>query len=336
MQRAGQCPSRSFNFNIAPTGRTEAGKRAPFQKKGTALRFAELFSGTHSGPRRSNRRRVCLAGVSHACCTPFVEDHRYPGADCCSCSAQDFKKQVIYQIVTDRFFDGDASNNNPSQSAGLFDATKTNWHLYWGGDLAGIQQKMSYIKGLGATAIWISPPLDNLNLNIPDGSGNPTATYHGYAARDFKRIEEHFGSSTNTWTAFDNLVSAAHANGIKVIVDFAPNHSNDNTAGEVGSLYDNGTFLAAYNNDPNGYFHHNPNISNFDDRYQLQYDTLFNLSDLNQENATIDAYLKAALQQLQQHGVDAFRIDAVKHVTWGWEYSMVNSAFTTGPSFFYR
>ena len=54
------------------------------------------------------------------------------------CSAQDFKKQVIYQIVTDRFFDGDTSNNNPSQSAGLFDATKTNWHLYWGGDLVAL------------------------------------------------------------------------------------------------------------------------------------------------------------------------------------------------------
>src|SRR5438045_2526015 len=109
------------------------------------------------------------------------------------CCAQDFKKQVIYQIITDRFFDGDTSNNNPPQSAGLFDATKGNPRLYWGGDLAGIQQKMSYIKGLGATAIWISPPVDNLNLNIPDAQGNPTATYHGYAARDFKRIEEHFG-----------------------------------------------------------------------------------------------------------------------------------------------
>jgi glycosidase len=250
-------------------------------------------------------------------------------------SAQDFKKQVIYQIVTDRFFDGDTTNNNPSQSAGLFDATKTNWRLYWGGDLAGIQQQMSYIKGLGVTAIWISPPVDNLNLNIPDGSGNPTAAYHGYAARDFKRIEEHFGSSTNSWTAFDNLVSAAHSNGIKIIVDFAPNHTNDNTAGEVGSLFDNGTFVAAFNNDPNGVFHHNPNIADFNDRYQLQYFTLFNLSDLNQENGTVDTYLKAALQQLQQHGVDAFRIDAVKHVTWGWEYSMANSAFTFGPSFFY-
>jgi len=252
-----------------------------------------------------------------------------------SASAQDFKKQVIYQIVTDRFFNGDTSNDNPAQSSGLFDATKTNWQLYWGGDLAGIQQKIAYIKGLGATAIWISPPVDNLNLNIPDSSGNPTATYHGYQARDFKRIEEHFGAAANSFTAFDNLISTAHTNGIKVIVDFAPNHTNANNAGEFGSLYDSGTFLAAYNNDPSGYFHHNANIADFNDRYQLQYFTLFSLSDLNQENASVDSYLKAAMQQLQQHGVDGFRIDAVKHVTWGWEYSMANSAFSFGPSFFF-
>jgi glycosidase len=249
--------------------------------------------------------------------------------------AQDFKKQVIYQIVTDRFFNGDTSNDNPSQSSGLFDATQTNWHLYWGGDLAGIQQKMSYLQGLGVTAIWISPPVDNLNLNIPDSNNNPTASYHGYGARDFKRIEEHFGSSSNDWTAFDNMVSAAHTDGIKVIIDFAPNHSNPDNAGEYGSLYDDGTFVAACNNDPNGIFHHNPDISNFDDRYQLQYYTLEGLCDLNQENSTVDAYLKAAVQQLQSHGVDAFRIDAVKHVTWGWEYSMSNAAFTYGSSFFF-
>jgi len=250
-------------------------------------------------------------------------------------TAQDYKKQIIYQVITDRFVNGDASNDNPSQSSGLFDSTKTNWQLYWGGDLAGIQSKMSYLKGMGITALWISPPVDNLNLNIPDGSGNATASYHGYAARDFKRIEEHFGSTTNSWTAFDNFISAAHSNGIKIIVDFAPNHTNNNSAGEYGSLYDSGTFLAACNNDPNGMFHHNANISDFNDRYQLQYYTLFSLCDFNQENATSDAYLKAALQQLQQHGVDGFRIDAVKHVTWGWEYSMSNAAFTYGGSFLF-
>ena len=249
--------------------------------------------------------------------------------------AADFKREVIYQIVTDRFFDGSTANNNPSQSAGLYDSTKTNWREYWGGDLAGIQQKMSYLAGLGVTAIWISPPVDNLNTNIPDGSGNPTASYHGYQGRDFKKIEEHFGNTSNTWTDFDNLVTAAHANGIKVVIDFAPNHTTQDNAGEFGAFYDNGTFVGNYTSDTNGYFHHNGNISDFNDRYQLQYYALFDLSDLNQENATVDGYLKAAAQQFQQHGVDGFRIDAVKHANWGWEYSFANSIYTYGDSFLF-
>lgn len=251
--------------------------------------------------------------------------------------AADFKRETIYQIITDRFFDGDTSNNNPSQSSGLYDSTKTNWRAYWGGDLAGIQQKVSYLAGMGVTAIWISPHVDNLNTNIPDGSGNPTASYHGYQGRDFKRVEEHFGNSTNAWTAFDNLVTAAHANGIKVIVDFAPNHSTQNNAGEFGALYDNGILLGNYTNDTNGYYHHNANISGggWDDRYQVQYYTLFDLADLNQETSAVDGYLKAAAQLYQQHGVDGFRVDAIKHVTWGWQYSLANSIYTYGDSFIF-
>ncbi|MGP0074461.1 MAG: alpha-amylase family glycosyl hydrolase [Bryobacteraceae bacterium] len=249
-------------------------------------------------------------------------------------SAQDFKKQVIYQIVTDRFFNGDPSNDNPPQSPGLFDATQMNWHAYWGGDLAGIQQKMAYIKGMGVTAIWISPVVDNENLNT--SSGTPIwAPYHGYAARDFMRVEEHFGDAQNSWTAFDNMVAAAHSNGIKVIVDWAENDSNDQGDGEHGALYNNGVFMASDSNDPNGYFHHNPAIGDFNDRYQLQYLTLEGLEDLNQENSTIDNYLKTAIHQLQQHGADGFRLDALKHVTWGWEYSLANSVFSTAPSFIY-
>ncbi len=249
-------------------------------------------------------------------------------------AAQDFKKQVIYQIVTDRFFDGSTANDNPSQSAGLFDSTQTNWYAYWGGDLAGIQQKMAYIKGMGVTAIWISPTVDNENLNM--NSGTPiSAPYHGYDARDFMKVEEHFGDSSNSWTAFTNLVNAAHSNGIKVIVDWANNHSNYNAGGEYGALYNNGTFMASDSNDPNGYFHHNPNISDYNDRYQLQYYTLDGLEDLNQENSTIDSYLKTAIHQFQSHGADAFRLDAIKHVTWGWEYSLANSVFNRSPSFLY-
>jgi glycosidase len=248
-----------------------------------------------------------------------------------SLQAQDFKREVIYQIATDRFFDGSAGNNNPAQSPGLYDSTKTVWRKYWGGDHQGIQQKIAYLQGMGVTAIWISPPVDNLNLGITFG-GEVTAPYHGYQARDFKKLEEHFGDTNNGWAAFDAMVAAAHAAGIKVIVDFAPNHSNQNDAGEFGALYDNGVFLGSYTNDPGGYFFKNPNISNWDNRYELQYYTLFNLTDINPGHASMDAYLKASLALFQQHGVDGFRIDAPKHAIWGWQDSMTNAIFTNGPS----
>src|SRR5215210_9396307 len=147
--------------------------------------------------RQARRIFVTLSLIFATCFSPF------------SSLASDFKREVIYQIITDRFFDGSSTNNNPSQSSGLYDSTKTNWRAYWGGDLPGIQQKMSYLAGMGVTAIWISPPVDNLNTNIPDSGGNPTASYHGYQGRDFKRIEEHFGNGGNTWAEFDALVAAA-------------------------------------------------------------------------------------------------------------------------------
>ncbi|HEY2857212.1 MAG TPA: alpha-amylase family glycosyl hydrolase [Terracidiphilus sp.] len=266
--------------------------------------------------------RAFTAAIAVACAFTGVSLH-----------SQDFKKQVIYQVVTDRFNDGDTTNDNPAESSGLFDSSHTNWQAYWGGDLAGIQQKLSYIKGMGATAIWVSPVVNNENLNC--GSGTVSAPYHSYWNRDFMQIEEHFGDNSNSFAAFDSLVTALHANGMKMIVDQANNHSNPDNCGEIGSLYNNGTFMAAANNDPNGLFHHNPDIADFNDRYQLQYYTLSDLTDLNQENGTIDSYLKSAATQLQNHHVDAFRLDAIKHVTWGWEYSFANAVFNNAPSFLY-
>ncbi|HJZ97334.1 MAG TPA: alpha-amylase family glycosyl hydrolase, partial [Candidatus Solibacter sp.] len=143
------------------------------------------------------------------------------------------------------------------------------------------------------------------------------------------------GAGGNSWTAFDNLVTAAHQNGMKVIGDWANNHSNYNAGGEFGALYNNSTFMASAGNDPSGYFHHNPDIADYNDRYQLQYYTLVGLEDLNQESATIDGYLKSAIHQFQAHGVDGFRLDAIKHVTWGWEYSLANSVYSQAPSFLY-
>ncbi|HXY16079.1 MAG TPA: alpha-amylase family glycosyl hydrolase [Terriglobales bacterium] len=250
-----------------------------------------------------------------------------------------FKQQVIYQIVTDRFFDGDTTNDDPAMSQGLFDPMHANFQAYWGGDFAGIQQKMAYLAGMGVTAIWISPPVDNIDVAAMY-NGSPYAPYHGYWAHDMMCLEEHFGNATNPcdWTAFDNMVAAAHQNGIRVIVDFAANDTNPDNAGEFGLLLSMGQPFASFQNDalpPGNFFHHNPDISDFNDPYQLQYYTLEDLADLNQDNASIDQYLKGALLRFMNHGVDAFRLDAVKDVTWGWEYSLANVAFTAGPTFLY-
>lgn len=243
----------------------------------------------------------------------------------------DIHQGFIYQIVTDRFFDGDTTNNNPAESPGLYDANglsspaNADWNLYWGGDLAGIQQKLSYLQLMGVAGIWISPPMNNIRVNA--GASNGETGYHGYWTRDWMQIDEHFGDDTNSWTAFDNLVTAAHADGIRVYVDFPANDSNPIGAGEDGSLYNNGTLVTTYSTDTGTtpYYHHNPNISNYEDRYQVQYYTLESLADLDQTNPWVDSYLKAAVTNFLAHGVDGFRFDATQEVNWGWEYSLENT-----------
>jgi glycosidase len=253
--------------------------------------------------------------------------------------AQDFKKDVIYQIITDRFFDGDPSNNDPPQSKGMYDPTKTNWQAYWGGDLAGIQAKLPYLHAMGVTALWISPPVDNSNRPWmgPDGKPVPYlfAPYHGYGARDFKRIEEHFGSAKNDWKAFDEMVSAAHKLGMKIIVDFSPNDTNLINTGEFGAVYDDGKLLGTYADDTKHLYHHNGPVIDWHDRYQIQYCNVYDLADFDHQNQIVDRYIKEAITRFQDHGADAFRIDAVKHISWGWVYSLADTARAHKPAFIF-
>lgn len=235
------------------------------------------------------------------------------------------KQDVCYQIVTDRFANGDTSNDNPAKSPGLYDSTKTNWKMYWGGDFAGIQQKLGYLKDMGVTAIWISPPTDNIDVPVVY-SGVENTGYHGYWTRDFKKTEEHFGSLSD----FQNLITAAHNNGIKVIMDWAPNHtspasSTDTSFADNGALYDNGTLIGKYGSDSAGLFHHNGGITNYDDRYQDQYLNLADLADLDQQNATVNSILKTDVNYWMDQGVDGIRMDAVKHMTPGWQTSFADT-----------
>lgn len=277
--------------------------------------------------QRHTRRRV-LAALSASALLAAVAPAAVSHADAPVSNRSSLKQDLCYQIATDRFFNGNTANDNPSKSPGLYDSTKSNWKMYWGGDFAGIQQKLIYLKNMGVTSIWISPHIDNVDVPVVY-SGVTNTGYHGYWARDFKRTEEHFG----TLTEFDSLISAAHAQGIKVIMDWAPNHTSpasaeDASFAENGKLYNDGTLIGSYNSDPNGYFHHNGGITNYDDMYQNQYKNMADLADLEQQNSTINTLMKDNANYWMNRGVDGIRVDAVKHMTPGWQTSFADSVQT--------
>ncbi|AEK73548.1 cyclomaltodextrin glucanotransferase [Thermococcus sp. 4557] len=242
------------------------------------------------------------------------------------------ERDVIYQVMVDRFYDGNQSNNEP-----FYDPTHTSYRLYWGGDLEGLTEKLDYIQSLGVSTIWVSPLNDNIN-RMAAGS----APYHGYWTRDYKRIDEHFG----TWEDFKRLVQEARRRGICIIVDYVPNHSNPATDGEFGALYDNGTFVTDYYRDTknatvNPYtgirenvYHHNGNIFTWEG-IPLKYANLFGLADFNQLNPWVDSYLTEGALLFADSGACGFRIDAVKHMELGWLESLYLRLYSRAPLFIY-
>ena len=125
------------------------------------------------------------------------------------------ESDIIYMILTDRFYDADPTNNgtlNQEYRPGQLKYTQ-------GGDWKGITQKLDYIKNLGVTAIWISPPSQN-ELLSRDGE---ESGYHGYFTHDYNSADPHFGTKQD----LIDLVSAAHSKGLKVILDVVPNHTAD-------------------------------------------------------------------------------------------------------------
>ncbi len=129
---------------------------------------------------------------------------------------------VVYLIMPDRFSDGDPSNNDPFASRGLFD--RSNPHRYHGGDLQGVINHLPYLKDLGVTAVWMTPVYQNvMHLNSREtDNGNPISDYHGYGAIDYYGVEDHFG----TMATLQQLVTKAHALGIKIIQDQVANHTS--------------------------------------------------------------------------------------------------------------
>jgi alpha-amylase len=124
----------------------------------------------------------------------------------------DWSEAVLYFVITDRWADGDLTND--------LEVDRSAKGTFHGGDLRGLREHLDEIAGLGATAIWITPTVQNID-GFVTGAGFPDWAYHGYWADDFTRLDPRFGSEAE----LKALVDECHRRGIKVLLDVVYNHA---------------------------------------------------------------------------------------------------------------
>ena len=132
-------------------------------------------------------------------------------------------KERFYFLMADRFANGDTGNDLGGLTGGRLETgfDPTDKGFYHGGDLKGVTSHLDYIKGLGTTAIWLTPSFKNRPVQ---GTGaNVSAGYHGYWITDFTQIDPHLGTNDD----MKNLIDQAHAKGMKVFFDIITNHTAD-------------------------------------------------------------------------------------------------------------
>jgi pullulanase-type alpha-1,6-glucosidase len=263
-------------------------------------------------------------------------------------------KERFYFVMADRFANGSTANDAGGLTGGRLETglDPTDKGFYHGGDLAGLTQKLDYIKGLGTTAIWLTPSFKNKPVQ---GSGtDASAGYHGYWITDFTRIDPHLGTNAD----MKRLVDAAHRKGMKVFFDIITNHTADVIDYQqkqytyvdkatkpyldaAGKAFDDkqyaggGTFpkLDAKTSFPYTPVFRTPADAtvkvpawlNDPTRYHNRGDSTYvgesteygdfsGLDDLFTEQPTVVDGMTKIYQQWVDFGVDGFRIDTVKHV----------------------
>ena len=234
------------------------------------------------------------------------------------------RDDVIYLIMPDRFADGDPSNNMPKGAApGTYDRQAAK--AYHGGDLKGIQDHLPYLKDLGVTTLWLNPIFDN---------DNSSEGYHGYGASDLYAVEDHFG----TLQEFQQLVEAAHQQGIKILLDMVPNHVGPKHPWATSQPTPNwlhGTTANHINTD-----YEYPPVTDphaVEKNYRSALDGWFAniLPDLAQENPLTAEYLQQnAYWWMEIGGVDGFRIDTFPYVPRTFWTKYLQNLQTTYPNFF--
>jgi glycosidase/phosphoribosyl-AMP cyclohydrolase len=215
---------------------------------------------------------------------------------------KDVRSWNMYFVLIDRFKDGNADNTRKVDDPDIH--PKAN---YYGGDLAGITQKIKdgYFKKLNITALWLSPisqnPEDAWGLWDKGGVKTKFSGYHGYWPVSSSKIDDRFGTSDE----FKELLSVAHKNGIAVILDYVANHVH-----KLHPVYQENPEWATNLYLPDGTM----NTELWDEqRLTTWFDTFMPTLDFSKPEV-IETMTDSALFWIEEYDLDGFRHDATKHI----------------------
>ncbi len=272
---------------------------------------------------------ACCALLSFGCVPRIADQQIAPQSGALGplhVASPDWRDQVIYFAMIDRFDDGDPSNND--QGAG--ELMPSDGARYSGGDLAGLQRRLDYIQALGATALWITPPVAHRWWDPAARYGG----YHGYWAEHFAEVDRHFG----TLADYQALSRALHGRGMYLVQDIVVNHtgnyfsyrnawnSDDPVQGfalQADHLGRTAPSQAPFDqNDARrsehraaDIYHWTPAIRDYRDPEQEFRFQLADLDDLNTENPLVRATLRQSYNHwIEQVGVDGYRVDTAFYV----------------------
>lgn len=278
-------------------------------------------------------------------------------------TTEPFASDAVYFVVTDRFVNGDPSNDQRGQGGAhrTFDIPvpcpdKVDGNIgYLGGDFRGVLDNAGYIRDLGFGAVWITPIVDNPDQAFT-GSREISCTstltdrgktgYHGYWGVNFYALDEHLPSAG---LDFAGLTQGLHGAGLKVVLDIVGNHGSPSWSmpqrqPQFGQIFDKqGTLVADHQNlppqqlDPAG----NPlhafynAIGPVDSKDGSIFDgNLAELGDFNQNNPAVMDYLVGAYLQWTAQGVDALRIDTIGWLPHPWWNEFVRRIRAEHPGMF--
>ena len=221
---------------------------------------------------------------------------------------------VIYLIMTDRFADGDRSNNAPKDAPPEAN-DRNNPRSFHGGDLRGVINHLPYLKELGVTALWLTPWYDNWNgVNRCDKPWCPNTYYHGYHAIDYYAVEDRFGNLTT----LRELVQKAHTLGIKVIQDQVANHIGSQHPWVKDPPLPNwfhGTITQHEVNKFRNAALLSPHANKVDVRNTLDGWFSDDLPDMNQDEPEVARYeIQNALWWVGMTGIDGIREDTIQYM----------------------